>query len=235
MCRYVHLGTGNYHARTARVYTDYGLMTSDKTMCNDVQQVFMQLTSPGKTPQLKKLLQSPFTLHEALWEKIAREEANAIAGKPASIIAKMNSLVEPKTIRALYQASMAGVKIQLIIRGICCLRPGVPGISDNIKVISVIGRFLEHTRVFYFENDGGDAEIYASSADWMDLNLFRRVEVAFPIESKKLRERMLEELNDYLRDDKKAWVLQSDGEYQLTGNLETGFSAQRYLLEKLAG
>jgi len=235
MCRYVHLGTGNYHARTARLYTDYGLLTSDKTISSDVQQVFMQLTSPGKTPTLHKLLQSPFTLHEELWKKIAREEENARAGKPARIIAKMNSLVEPKTIRALYRASMAGVKISLIIRGICCLRPGIEGVSDNIQVISIIGQFLEHPRVFYFENDDHDSEIYASSADWMDRNLFRRVEIAFPIENKKIRQRMIEELNYYLEDNTQAWALQQDGQYQHINVAEGGFSAQRYLLEKLAG
>ena len=176
---YVHLGTGNYHARTAKLYTDYGLITADKTIANDVHNVFMQLTSPGKTPELLKLLQSPFTLHDALWEKIQREQQHAIAGRPARIIAKMNSLVEPKTIRRLYEAAMSGVKIDLIVRGICCLKPGIQGVSDNIRVTSIIGRFLEHTRVFYFENDG-DPEVFGSSADWMGRNFFRRVEVAFP-------------------------------------------------------
>ena len=231
ICRYVHLGTGNYHARTARLYTDYGLLTADKAIANDVHRVFMQLTSPGKTPDLAKLLQSPFNLHEALWKKIEREEQNAKDGKPAHIIAKMNSLVEPKTIRKLYRAAMAGVKVDLIIRGICCLRPGIEGISENIRVISIIGRFLEHTRVFYFDNNG-KPEVYGASADWMDRNLFRRVETAFPFENKKIRVRVIEELNTYLADNTQAWTLQSDGQYTLYRNDEEPISAQRCLLEQ---
>jgi polyphosphate kinase len=229
--RYVHLGTGNYHARTAKLYTDYGLITADKTIANDVHNVFMQLTSPGKTPELLKLLQSPFTLHDALWEKIQREQQNAIAGKPSRIIAKMNSLVEPKTIRRLYEAAMAGVKIDLIVRGICCLKPGIKGVSDNIRVTSIIGRFLEHTRVFYFENDG-DPEVYGASADWMDRNLFRRVETAFPFEDKKIKARVIEELNTYLNDNTQAWELHNNGEYTLISNGQEPLSAQRYLLEQ---
>ena len=229
--RYVHLGTGNYHARTAKLYTDYGLITADKTIANDVHNVFMQLTSPGKTPELLKLLQSPFTLHDALWDKIQREQQNAIAGKPARIIAKMNSLVEPKTIRRLYEAAMAGVKIDLIVRGICCLKPGIEGVSDNIRVTSIIGRFLEHTRVFYFENDG-DPEVYGASADWMDRNLFRRVETAFPFEDKKIKARVIEELNTYLNDNTQAWELHNNGEYTLISNDQEPLSAQRYLLEQ---
>jgi len=231
ICRYVHLGTGNYHARTAKLYTDYGLLTADKTMANDVHQVFMQLTSPGKTPDLAKLLQSPFTLHDVLWEKIQREEQNAKDGKPAHIIAKMNSLVESKTIRILYQAAMAGVKVDLIIRGISCLRPGIEGISDNIRVISIIGRFLEHTRIFYFENEG-NPEVYGASADWMDRNLFRRVEVAFPFEDKKTRARVIDELNIHLKDNIQSWELHNDGQYTPISNDEEPLSAQRYLLEK---
>jgi len=231
ICRYVHLGTGNYHARTAKLYTDYGLLTADKTIANDVHQVFMQLTSPGKTPELVKLLQSPFTLHDVLWEKIQREEQNAKDGKPARIIAKMNSLVESKTIRVLYQAAMAGVKVDLIVRGICCLRPGIEGISDNIRVISIIGRFLEHTRIFYFENEG-DPEVYGASADWMDRNLFRRVEVAFPFEDKTTRGRVIDELNIYLKDNTQSWKLDSDGQYTLINNDEEPLSTQRYLLEQ---
>ena len=229
--RYVHLGTGNYHARTAKLYTDYGLLTSDKTLGIDVHNVFMQLTSPGKTPELAKLLQSPFTLHDALWEKIHREKQNALEGKPARIIAKMNSLVETKTIRVLYEAARAGVKISLIIRGICCLRPGIEGISDNIQVVSIIGRFLEHTRIFYFENNG-DPEVYGASADWMDRNLFRRVETAFPFEDKKIKARVIEELNTYLDDNTQAWELHNNGEYTLVSNDKEPLSAQRYLLEQ---
>lgn len=234
MVHYAHLGTGNYHARTAKLYTDYGLITANKTICNDVQSVFMQLTGPGEKPNLRSLLQSPFTLHETLWQKIAREEQHALEGKPARIIAKMNSLVEPKTIRALYRASMAGVQITLIVRGICCLRPGIEGISENIEVRSIIGRFLEHTRVFFFENDG-EHEVFGSSADWMDRNLFRRVETAFPVKTKKLRERIISELDYYLKDNTQAWVLQTDGQYLPVETGEEPVSAQRALLEKFAG
>jgi polyphosphate kinase len=233
--RYVHLGTGNYHARTARLYTDYGLLTADKTIGDDAQQLFMLLTSPGRTQPLKKLLQSPFTLHKSIWDKIRREKENALAGKPARIIAKMNSLVEPKTIRALYNASMAGVKIDLVIRGLCCLRPGIPGISENIRVISVIGRFLEHTRIYYFEN-GGKPEVYGASADWMDRNLFWRVELGFPIENPELRQRVIEELYYYLKDNTKAWRLEHDGCYVPITPAEGDplFSAQQKLLEEFA-
>ncbi len=234
MTHYAHLGTGNYHARTTKLYTDYGLLTSNKAICRDVQHVFMQLTGPGQKPTLKKVLQSPFTLHETIWRLIVREEENARNGKPARIIAKMNSLVEPKTIRALYQASMAGVDIRLIVRGICCLRPGIEGVSENITVCSIIGRFLEHTRVFYFHN-GGNPEVYGSSADWMDRNLFRRVETAFPVENKRLRDRIIEELDFYLMDNSQAWLLQRDGRYipSMTDGGES-YSAQRALLEKFA-
>ena len=209
---YVHLGTGNYHHRTARLYTDYGLMTSNKAFGEDVHKIFLQLTSLGKVLKLNRLLQSPFTLYEGLVEKIRRECMNAEQGKPARIIAKINSLVAQPMIQELYAASRAGVEIKLIIRGMCCLRPGIPGVSDNIEVRSIIGRFLEHTRVFYFENDG-DYELYCSSADWMERNLFRRVESCFPIEDKVLRERILGELELYLTDNTQAWVLQNDGSY----------------------
>ncbi len=231
MMHYAHLGTGNYHARTTKLYTDYGLLTSNKAICRDVQHVFMQLTRPGQKPELKKVLQSPFTLHETMLRLIAREEENARTGKPARIIAKMNSLVEPGTIRALYQASMAGVEIRLVVRGICCLRPAIEGVSENIRVCSIIGRFLEHTRIFYFHNEG-DPEIYGSSADWMDRNLFRRVEMAFPVENKKLRDRIIEELNLYLSDNTQAWLLKQDGQYELLTGGEESCSAQQALLEK---
>lgn len=232
---YVHLGTGNYHANTARFYTDYGLMTCDKTIGEDVQKVFNQLTSLGKVIKLNKLLQSPFTLFDGMLRMIDREISHANAGKPARIIAKMNGLTEPQIIQALYRASMAGVQIDLIVRGICGLRPGVPGVSENIRVRSIIGRFLEHTRVFYFVNDG-DPEIFAGSADWMERNLFKRVETVFPIESKKLKERMIQELECYLQDNTQAWLLQQDGSYQLAARGEgEAYSAQQALLENLAG
>jgi polyphosphate kinase len=231
---YVHLGTGNYHPRTARLYTDYGLFTCDRDMGEDVHRVFLQLTSLGKASNLNALLQAPFTLHSAMEEKVKREAEHARAGRPARIIAKVNSLVEPKLIRALYRASQAGVEVDLIVRGMCCLRPGIPGVSDNIRVRSIVGRFLEHTRVYYFQN-GGQGELYGSSADWMERNFFRRVEVAFPLRHPELRSRMLLELDYYLCDNVQAWVLQSDGTYVRTqpGEGETPFSAQMALLEDL--
>lgn len=231
---YVHLGTGNYHARTARIYTDYGLLTSDPVLGEDVHKLFLQLTSLGRGNKLGKLLQSPFTLQAGMIERIERETEHARKGKPARIIAKMNALVEQNIIHALYAASRAGVEIDLIVRGICCLRPGVPGVSDNIRVRSIIGRFLEHTRVVYFLNDG-DEEIFGSSADWMDRNLYRRVETCFPVDDKKLRERMITELKYYLDDNMQTWLLQSDGGYiRLTPGESEPVSAQQRLLHELA-
>jgi len=209
---YAHLGTGNYHPRTARMYTDYGLLTADAAICRDVHSVFLQLTSLGKVSKLNRLLQSPFTLATGMRERIDREIAHAAKGKKARIVAKMNGLVEPEMIQALYAASQAGVSIDLIVRGMCCLRPGVPGLSDNIRVRSIIGRFLEHSRVFYFHN-GGDKELWLSSADWMERNLFRRVEIAFPLQDKKLRERVIDQLEAYLADTASSWLLQPDGTY----------------------
>src|SRR5690606_7299960 len=177
--RYCHFGTGNYHPNTARVYTDYGLFTVDAALGEDLHELFLQLTSPTRVASMRKLMQSPFTLHEALLQRTRREMEFARQGRPARIIAKMNSLVEPQIIQALYQASIAGVKIDLIVRGICALRPGLRGISENITVRSIVGRFLEHSRVFYFHRDG-DPEVFCSSADWMDRNFFRRIEVCFP-------------------------------------------------------
>ena len=230
---YVHLGTGNYHARTARLYTDYGFLTCDKAIGEDVHRIFQELTSLGKVKPLRKLLQSPFTLHKALLKKITREAEHARAGKEGRIIAKMNALIEPQIIRALYEASQAGVRIDLIVRGICCLKPGLPGVSDNIRVRSVVGRFLEHTRVFYFAN-AGEEELYLSSADWMDRNFFRRVETAFPIEDAKLRKRIIKEgLELYLADNTQAWMLQPDGSYRRLkpGRRQQPRSAQTALLE----
>lgn len=211
--RYCHLGTGNYHSRTARAYTDYGLFTCNPDIGQDVHDVFMQLTGLTRPPRLRCLLQSPFELHRAMLARLERETKNAVAGKPARVILKMNALVEPESIAALCKASQAGVQVDLIIRGICALRPGVPGHSDNIRVRSVVGRFLEHSRVFWFLN-GGDAEIFCSSADWMERNFFRRVEIAFPIRREKYRKRILEDLETYLRDDTQAWELNSAGEYR---------------------
>jgi polyphosphate kinase len=234
---YVHMGTGNYHHRTARLYTDYGLFSADREIGEDIHNVFLQLTSIGKVSKLNKILQSPFTLHDTLIQKIQREAANARAGKPARIIAKFNSLVEPQLVQACYEASQAGVEIDLIIRGVCMLRPGVPGVSENIRVRSVIGRFLEHTRIYYFENSG-EPEVYGASADWMGRNMFRRVEIAFPFESKRLRERVVAELNYYIQDNAQAWELQEDGKYRLrqsaAGDKTPVFSAQAALLAELA-
>ncbi|MES2885986.1 MAG: polyphosphate kinase 1 [Pseudomonadota bacterium] len=230
---YVHLGTGNYHPRTSRIYTDYGLMTADEDICRDVHTVFLQLTSLGKVTKLHRLMQSPFSMVSGMHAKIDREMAHAKAGKPARIVAKMNGLVEPEMIAKLYAASNAGVKIDLIVRGMCSLRPGVKGLSDNIRVHSVIGRFLEHHRVFYFENHGAEAELYLSSADWMERNLFKRVEVAFPLLDKKIRAQVIEQLLGYLSDTAQSWVLKDDGSYaRVAGG---GKPVQIKLLEQLTG
>ncbi|MGN0937603.1 polyphosphate kinase 1 [Acinetobacter amyesii] len=213
LVRYVHLGTGNYHAGNARIYTDYGLLTTDKELCEDVHRIFQELTGMGKMAKLKKLLHAPFTLHAQLINYIDNEIANAKVGKPAQIIVKVNALTEVQLINKLYEASQAGVQIDLIIRSICCLRPGLPGLSENIRVRSIVGRFLEHTRVYYFSNNG-DARIYCSSADWMDRNLFNRVEACFPIEDPALKKRIYQlGLVNYLKDNQQAWLLQSDGRW----------------------
>ncbi len=233
--RYVHLSTGNYHAGTARTYTDIGLFTADAGIGEDVHLLFQQLSGLAPAIKLKRLLQSPFTLYKALLKKVAREARHARAGKPARIIAKMNALTEVGVMDALYQASQAGVKIELIVRGACSLRPGVAGLSDNISVRSVIGRFLEHSRVYWFENDG-EHETWCSSADWMDRNLLRRVETCFPIVRPELAARVYaEELDNYLRDNTQAWELREDGSYnQLQPHPgEPAHSAQGALLAKL--
>jgi len=231
---YVHLGTGNYHARTARIYTDYGLLSADPGLGEDVHKMFLQLTSLGRGSKLSKMLQAPFTLYSGMVERIERETENARAGKPARIIAKMNALVEANVIRALYLASQAGVEIDLVIRGICCLRPGIPGVSENIRVRSIIGRFLEHPRIYYFENNG-KSELFCSSADWMERNLHHRVESCFPIEDKKVREKVTRELNYYLQDNMQAWELKSDGSYQRIEHGEAEpFSAQLTLLHEMS-
>ena len=211
--RYCHLGTGNYHPRTARQYTDYGLLTCDDEIGHDVHELFLQLTSLTKTPTLKRLVQSPFSMHEMVLSKLARETEHARAGRPARVIVKMNALVEAQSMEALYRASRAGVKIDLIVRGVCALRPGVPGVSENIRVHSIVGRFLEHSRVFYFEN-AGDPELFCASADWMERNFFRRVEVAFPIRHHSQRERILRDLELCMSDNCQAWKLLPDGSYE---------------------
>jgi polyphosphate kinase len=234
--RYVHMGTGNYHAGTARLYTDYSLLTSDTALSEDVQKVFQQLTAMGKPGKMKKLLQAPFTLHKTMVEYINREIDFAHGGKAARIIIKINSLVEPTIIEALYRASQAGVRVDLIVRGICCLRPGVKGVSENIHVRSIIGRFLEHSRIYYFHNNG-DYDLYCASADWMDRNFFRRVETCFPIEDARIKKKVLKDgLLNYLADNTQSWMLQSDGSYKRStpGNSKPR-SAQNMLLEHYTG
>lgn len=235
--RYVHLGTGNYHAGNAKVYTDYGLFTADPDISEDVHKIFQELTGMGKPANLKKLLHAPFTLHEKLMSFIDDEIAHAKAGKRAHIIVKVNALTERRLIDKLYDASQAGVKIELILRSMCCLRPQVKGLSENITVRSVIGRFLEHTRIYYFYNDG-DERLYCGSADWMDRNLFHRVEVAFPIEDKKLFKQIYQDgLINYLQDNTQAWILGGDGVWQQLQPAadETPHIAQEHLLKVING
>lgn len=212
--RYVHLGTGNYHPRTARLYTDFGLLTCNEDIGADVNEVFKQLTGLGRAQTLKHLWQAPFSLHANIVSAIGAEVKAASEGKRARIIAKMNSLLEPETIAALYAASQAGVKIDLIVRGVCALRPGIKGLSENIRVRSIIGRFLEHHRIFYFYA-GGKENVILSSADWMERNFFRRIELGFPILDKKLKRRVITEgLQAYLADNVQAWEMKASGSYQ---------------------
>ena len=235
LVRYTHLGTGNYHAGNARLYTDYSLLTSDPVLCEDVAKLFSQLIGMGKTLRMSTLLHAPFTLRKTLLDNIQREINQAKQGIPARIIVKVNSLTDAKMIKALYRASQAGVKVDLIVRGMCCLRPGVPGVSHNIHVRSIIGRFLEHSRVCYFLNSAGEEQMLLSSADWMERNLDHRVETCFPLINNKLAMRVKEELETYLSDDTHAWILQSDGSYQLTQpETEPGIWAQGVMLENLA-
>ena len=211
--RYAHLGTGNYHQGTSRIYTDFGLLTADEAITADVNAIFMEITGLGQPTRLNKLYQSPFTLSPMLLERIAAETDEARAGRPARIIAKMNSLIEPGIIRALYEASRAGVQIDLIVRGMCTLRPGVPGLSENIRVRSIIGRLLEHSRVFYFHS-GGREELFIASADWMSRNFFRRIEICTPVENPTIKQRIMREaLTLALADNRKAWLMQPDGSY----------------------
>ena len=233
--RYVHLGTGNYHPKTARAYTDYGLFSADEALGEDVHQVFMQLTSLMKTQELKLLSQSPFGLHKRLLYLIDRETEHAAAGGTGHIIAKINALVEPEVIRALYKASMAGVYVDLIVRGICCLRPGIPGISENIRVRGIVGRFLEHTRCYYFHNNG-DEQVFCASADWMDRNLFRRIEIMFPIRDAAMKVRLIADLDTYLADNTHAWELRPDGSYApiTAASGDDAISAQTRLLTQFA-
>lgn len=234
--RYVHLSTGNYHQVTARIYTDIGLMTADRDIGEDAHKLFQQLSGLGPLITLKRLLQSPFTLHTGIIQKIEREITHARSGKPAHIIAKMNALSEVSVIEVLYKASMAGVQIDLIVRGACTLKPGVPGISDNIRVRSIVGRFLEHSRVYWFANDESP-EIFCSSADWMERNLLRRIETCFPILDAALAKRVFDEtLANYLADNTQAWILDADGHYtRLEPGAQLPHSAQLALLNAICG
>jgi polyphosphate kinase len=233
--RYAHLGTGNYNPTTARFYTDFGLLTSDEEITADVNEVFIHLTSLTRPTQLSAMWLAPFTLQKEIVKAIRQEAVIAREGKPARIIAKMNSLTDESVIRALYEASGDGVRIDLIVRGACSLRPGVPGLSENIRVRSIVGRFLEHTRVYYFRNNLKN-DIYLGSADWMNRNLFRRVEVAFPVRSAALKKRVLREgLQVYLKDNVNAWELGSDGRYRRRKprGSQPAFGAQQFLMETL--
>ncbi|WP_417544906.1 polyphosphate kinase 1 [Marinobacter sp.] len=231
--RYVHLGTGNYHAVNARLYTDYSFMTCDESIGDDVNKLFQQLTGMGKALKIKKLFHAPFTLHKRLLSLIERE---AELGDKGRIIIKINALTEIQLIKALYRASQAGAKVDLIVRGICSLRPEVPGLSDNIRVRSIVGRFLEHTRAYYFGNDG-KPEVYCSSADCMERNLLSRVETAFPIEDPELIARVREDLDTYLADNCQSWMLQPDGSYiqNQPAEGEERVASQLVLLERLTG
>jgi polyphosphate kinase len=234
LVHYAHLGTGNYHPATTKLYTDFGMLTADPVLCADVERVFMHLTSQNKLARLTHLWVAPFTLHKRVIAAIAREAEIVRSGKPGRIVAKMNALIDEATINALYVASQAGVKIDLIIRGACSLRPGVKGLSENISVRSVVGRFLEHHRIYYFRNGGSD-DVYLSSADWMGRNLFRRIEVAWPVLNRKLKQRVIDEgLLPYLIDTADAWTLGPDGEYRPPKPRGPGYSSQRALLQQLA-
>jgi polyphosphate kinase len=231
--RYGHLGTGNYHPRTARLYTDFGLLTANPDLTNDMDRVFSLLTGLGARRPLKLLLQSPFTLHDRVLKMIQAETEQAQAGKKAVIMAKMNSLLEVDVINALYKASQAGVRIELIVRGVCALRSGVPGLSENIRVHSIIGRFLEHSRVFYF-HDGGQEQVYLSSADWMARNFFRRVEIAFPVLNPVLKKRVINESFLFpLKDNVLSWEQKPSGEYERIKNRREPFNIHQYLMNLL--
>lgn len=234
LSRFVHLGTGNYHAGNARLYTDYSLLTSNHDICEDVHRVFQQLTGMGKVYELNQLWHAPFTLHKNLLKAVDRETKNALAGKKARMIIKLNSLTDQSLIEALYRASIAGVSVELIVRGVCCLSPGIEGVSENIRVRSIIGRFLEHSRVYYFYNDG-EENLYAASADWMERNLYHRVETCFPILQADIKKRMLKELDLMLNDTEQSWILESSGEYRLHPTSETKPKVQEQLLERLSG
>lgn len=232
---YLHLGTGNYHQSTAKVYTDFGLLTTNQAIAQDVDNIFNQITGVGRSGMLNVLYQSPFTLYDMVINSIERETNIAFSGGKAEIIAKMNSLVEIDVIKALYRASNAGVKITLIVRGACSLRPGIKGYSENITVKSVVGRFLEHHRIFYFY-DAGKENVFIASADWMGRNFFRRVETCVPILDAKVKQQVITEgLQIYMQDNVDAWEMQTDGSYvKLNANGTEAVSAQNLLLTKLS-
>lgn len=229
--RYVHLSTGNYHQRTAKLYTDFGLLTCHEGICKDVNDVFAQLTGLGKSNKLHHLWQSPFTLHSHLIKAINQEAEIAKSGKKGHIIAKMNALLDADVIRALYDASNAGVQIDLLVRGVCALKPGIKGVSENIRVRSIVGRFLEHTRIFYFHHHG-ENHLYLSSADWMYRNFFKRIEVCFPILDPKVKKRLMKEgLEIYLKDNMNSWEMTSEGAYHLRPKRGVPISAQQSLMQ----
>ena len=234
LCRYVHLGTGNYHPRTTRFYTDFGLMTANEEIGEDVAEIFKQITGLGRASTLTHLWQAPFSLQPNVVAAIKNETEIARAGRRGRIIAKVNALLEPETIEALYEASRAGVEIDLIVRGPCALRPGVPELSENIRVRSLVGRFLEHHRIMYFRADGED-RVYLSSADWMQRNFFRRIETAFPVLDPQLKRRVIKEgLRSYLLDNTQAWEMQPNGRYRHKTPRRAAHSAQNILLAELA-
>jgi polyphosphate kinase len=228
--RYVHLGTGNYNPSTARFYTDLGLLTSRESLTADVAAMFNVLTGFSKLPELNELALAPYNLKEKLMELVNREIAHAQAGRPAALFIKMNALVEEGMIADLYRASQAGVKIKLLIRGTCCLRPGIPGLSDHIEVRSIVGRFLEHSRILYFEN-GGESEVFLSSADWMPRNLFRRVETFFPLVSPGVKEHVKEILDWFWKDNVQARYMDPFGRYHHISEINEPFNVQNAFLE----
>ncbi len=235
LVRYFHLGTGNYHRGNARIYTDYSLLSSDQVTGIDVNKIFQQLTGMGSEAKLKRIFHAPFTLHNKLISLIDRETHFATQGKNAQIMIKVNSITEPNIIEALYKASGAGVKIELVIRGICCLKPGIPGVSENIRVRSIVGRFLEHTRVYYFHNDN-DPKVFCSSADLMERNLHHRVETCFPILDPDLIKRIKTEgLGVFLSDNVDAWLLNEEGIYHQIPTSDQAKCAQQILTEKYSG
>jgi polyphosphate kinase len=213
LVRYAHLGTGNYHASTAKLYEDFGLLTCNPELTDDVHAMFHRLTGVGTKAILNKLITSPFDLHDFLIAAISNETKAAKAGKKALIMFKVNALLSHTIIEALYAASQAGVKVDVIVRGVCALRPGAKGLSENIRVRSIVGRFLEHSRIYYFENNGKQ-DVYLSSADLMDRNLLRRVEVAFPVLQSDLKRRVIDEgFKIHLQDNHSAWMMSADGSY----------------------